>query len=79
MMSEHDVPGAQRRCRRKIQASAQDLPIPIKRIVIRAPGAAAYLRLAEPGKRRRFILAACLAWRTPARVNRQRTEAGLPI
>jgi hypothetical protein len=79
MMSEHDVPGAQRRCRRKIQASAQDLPILVERIVIPALGSAA-----QPGSLNRtnaegFILAACLAWRTPARVNRQRTEAGLPI
>jgi hypothetical protein len=34
MMSERDVPGAQHRGRRKVQASVQDLLILAKRIVI---------------------------------------------
>jgi hypothetical protein len=75
MMFERDVARAQRRGRRKVQASAQDLLILVERIVIPAP----HTGFAEPGKCRRFTLAACLAWRTPTRVNRQRTEAGLPI
>jgi hypothetical protein len=34
LMSERDVPGPQRRGRRKIQASVQDLPILVERIAI---------------------------------------------
>ena len=79
MMSERDIPRARRRGRRKAQARGQDLLILIERIVIPAPGSAGYPRLAEPGKRGSFILAACLAWRTPGRVNRPHTEAGLPV
>jgi hypothetical protein len=53
MLFDRGVPDAQRRGRRKVQAPAQDLLILVERIVIPAPGPAAYLRLAQPGKRRR--------------------------
>jgi hypothetical protein len=50
-MSERDVPGAQLRGRRKVQASAQDLPILVERIVIpdrASADAGSVLHLAPP-------------------------------